>query len=71
MEKFLVLGQVPGTDIQITFAMWLNIVVATVGFVAFIWIAAVLIRRGMVIREVSADNSPTTQNPIHATQLHR
>lgn len=34
MQNFIVLGLVPGTNFQITFAYWLNVILAIVGLLA-------------------------------------
>lgn len=56
MSEFIVLGLIPGTHVQITFALW-AIVVSILGAFLVAW----LIRRVQVIRSwLSSLSSPST-----------
>lgn len=63
METLIVLGQIPGTDIQITFFMWLQ-AVALVGVVLVAF-------RLVTVRRDQAVDAKTQRAPVHASQLHR
>jgi hypothetical protein len=65
MEKFLVLGQVPGTDIQITFTLWLELMTGVMLLVVLMLL--VVSRRQQIAGEDDADQC----TPVHARQLHR
>lgn len=60
MYNFLVLGMIPGTQIQITFETW---------FIAFIlFVAVVKVYRLITVRRQSI--LLTVRIPLHANQLH-
>lgn len=59
MYDLIVLGQVPGTDIEITFAMWMSVLAG----LATIYYSYKLVRgRRMAMAFV--------RKPLHANQLH-
>ncbi|MDB5185122.1 MAG: hypothetical protein JWN38_930 [Candidatus Saccharibacteria bacterium] len=66
VEKFIVLGQVPGTNIQITFTMWLEAAICVVIFILLSSTAVSFLRR---ISVVHADDSKRQSRP--ASRLHR
>ncbi len=47
MQELLVLGLIPGTDIQITFSMWL-----TIGYILLATISTIWVLRSSFIREM-------------------
>lgn len=66
MYNFLVLGLVPGTDIQITFEMWLDIVIAII-------MAVVVVKAGRQLLNLTSTlpEASTVRLPLDASQLHR
>ena len=62
MYNFIVLGYVPGTNLQLTFQAWLIIY----GLAA---VAFALYKLSQLHRELSLN--VFTRQPLHATQLHR
>jgi Fe2+ transport system protein FeoA len=56
----LVLGIVPGTDIQITFEAWLNMLVG---------IVALIIAAG-IVNKIQPNSSFVVRNILPASQLH-
>ncbi|MGC1177130.1 MAG: hypothetical protein WA843_03605 [Candidatus Saccharimonadales bacterium] len=63
MNSFLVLGQVPGTNIQISFQAWLTIL-------GMLLIVAAKFRphAQRALRQNQADS---LRQPLHASQLHQ
>jgi membrane protein implicated in regulation of membrane protease activity len=67
MYGFFVLGLVPGTDIQITFDMWLQAATVLCGAIAVL----ILIRRFIQERRLNAIPQETIpQLPIDTSQLY-
>jgi hypothetical protein len=63
MDSLLVLGLVPGTNIQISFQAWLAIAVTLTAAAMAIW--RELKRRGLV------EQLTPLRLPLHANQLHQ
>ena len=62
MYSFIVLGIIPGTDIQINFQIWLDAMVGLVLLALIAWLV-------MPKRSIKTDTfMPRT--PLHASQLH-
>ena len=62
MYNFFVLGLIPGTNIQITFQGWLDMIEAGIAIVGMIW----LYRQHRPVRV----SWPRQRQPLHANQLH-
>lgn len=63
MYSFIILGQVPGTNIQIDFDIWLRVTL-------------LLLLAGAVLQLLSVhrrfiSNDYSLRQPLHASQLHR
>ncbi|MDB5175530.1 MAG: hypothetical protein JWM81_388 [Candidatus Saccharibacteria bacterium] len=65
MEKFIVLGQVPGTDIQITFTLWLELMTAVMLLVVLMLLFV------SHRQQLAGENDSDQRAPMHARQLHR
>jgi hypothetical protein len=65
MYSFLVLGLIPGTNIQISFQAWLGIMAAVVAVLPFV---AAFIKPHWHKR--LAELAATEHQPVHANQLH-
>lgn len=63
MYSFLVLGLIPGTNLQITFQDWLNIILLTI---AGSGIALLYLRRHQLL-----DDLYIVHRPVPAWQLHQ
>lgn len=63
MYSLLVLGIIPGTNIQLSFQAWLAVAVA----VAFAWPKL----KAPVLELVELGKAPTPHVPQHASELHR
>jgi len=61
MYAFLVLGLIPGTNIQISFQAWLGIMAGLPFVAALIW---------PHLRQHLAAESIALRQPLHASQLH-
>lgn len=70
MYSLLVLGIIPGTDIQISFQMWLEAAAAASFLFILIKGFATLLRRPIEVNEQPA-LEPAVRVPLHASQLHR
>lgn len=64
MYNFLVLGLVPGTNIRITFRMWLNIIGLSLVVLGVLWLVTNRRRFNLV-------TGLQIRQPLHASQLHR
>lgn len=69
MDKFFVLGIVPGTNIQITFQLWLQIVAVFLGYLIICIMAISIYRFFRYTNELFIPVPIRVQ--IHATQLHQ
>lgn len=64
MEQLLVLGQIPGTEIEITFSIWLNclaMLVLSIFLVIFVWSS---------IRRSKRLGNMQPRSPLYASRLH-
>ncbi len=62
MYSFFILGQIPGTNLQITFQTWINVMM--LAFCAWlIW--------HFRVYELFVKHVLTPRQPLHASQLHR
>lgn len=61
MYSFMVLGIIPGTDIQISFQAWLAVTIMSLGFGPIIWRGA---------RQHYLSPSATHHPILHASLLH-
>ena len=69
MDKFFVLGIVPGTNIQITFQLWLQIVAVFLGYLIICIMAISIYRFFRYTNELLIPVPIRVQ--IHANQLHQ
>lgn len=71
VNSFLVLGQIPGTNFQISFAAWLNIA----GVLLAIIIISVALRSRRAKQAMTLLHGLTDQSedrkPLHASHLHQ
>ena len=63
MYTFLVLGLIPGTNIQISFQAWLDMAAALPFVAAFIKLH--------LYHRLTAASDIAIRQPLHASQLHR
>ncbi len=69
MYEFIVLGMVPGTNIQISFELWLQIVA---GLLAYLLLCIFAIWTYRFFRFTNQLLSiPADRTPLYATQLHQ
>ena len=64
MYSFLVLGIIPGTNIQITFDMWLQLAELAIVLIGLAW----GITHSREVRKLA--KTVQRRLPLHATQLH-
>lgn len=69
MDKFFVLGIVPGTNIQITFQVWLQLVAVFLGYVIISIVTVSVYRFFKYTNELLVPVPVRTH--MHATQLHQ
>lgn len=69
MDKFFVLGIVPGTNIQITFQLWLQIVAVFLGYIIVCIIVVSVYRFFKYTNQLLVPVPVRAQ--MHATQLHQ
>jgi hypothetical protein len=68
MYTFVVLGLIPGTNIQLTFDMWLQIISSLAVATLVIWSAGSFLKFYRYTNELLMNHLRT---PLHATQLHQ
>jgi hypothetical protein len=69
MDKFFVLGIVPGTNIQITFQLWLQIVAVFLGYIILCIVTVSVYRFFKYTNQLLIPVPVRTR--MHATQLHQ
>lgn len=67
MNSFLVLGQIPGTNFQISFQMWMNIA----GVIIALIVAYRLGIRPHRMKALKTLYEHVSRSPLHASQLHQ